>query len=323
GVGHAGTPGDIGPVGAAPQEHAVGEGAGVDGGVISITDGKGVGQRPVKGQVRLLQVAHGHIGVFGFGPKGHAATVPSLLLVIPVVCTTHAQGIAFGGVQIIGLHHAAAALLTPDRFARGHGDGEAVTKAAYSRHGAVVVVKRTVFLHQDNDVLHIIDGAGGIVGRDGQCFLNGGGKGPQGSGAGGQPQKIATIKVSHGKALSIECCKRARRGSGHRPAKVPYQGAQSSCELGVAGLLVPCSPSEPLAGGVTMGTCSLPEPVSLAGEGLPLLPSLQALNSRAVTLVRARVRIKRARRVKEVMACSLNGWTSWTAACWTNRSTAA
>jgi hypothetical protein len=43
-----------------------------------------------------------------------------------------------------------------------------VTEAAYAAHGAEVVVEGAVLLHQDDDVLDVLDRAGPVVRRDGE-----------------------------------------------------------------------------------------------------------------------------------------------------------
>ena len=197
GVGDASVAAYVRAVGPAPQEHAVRESTGVDGGVIGIADGEGVRQRPMKRQIRLLQIPHRNLGVLGTRPC-HSPAIPGRLLIRPVMRAAHAQRVALGGIQVIGLHGAGRALLYPDRLARRHGDGEAVAEPTDAGHGAVVVVKRPVFLHQNNDVLNIVDRARGVVGRNGERALDGRWKRSKRGGRGGGAQEIAAVHEGHG-----------------------------------------------------------------------------------------------------------------------------
>ena len=56
----------------------------------------------------------------------------------------------------------------PDRLPGRKLHGSRITEAAHTPHGAEVVIEGTVLLHQEDDVLDVLDGSGSIVGRDGQ-----------------------------------------------------------------------------------------------------------------------------------------------------------
>jgi len=70
-----------------------------------------------------------------------------------------------GGVLLAGL--------TPDRVSAGQADCSRVPKTPHAVESAEIMIKRTVFLHEDDHVLHIHDRARGIVGFDAQCFGDG------------------------------------------------------------------------------------------------------------------------------------------------------
>jgi hypothetical protein len=53
--------------------------------------------------------------------------------------------------------------LIPHGVAGGQRDGARVAKAAHAAQRAEVVVERAVFLHQNDDVLDVLDAAGGVV----------------------------------------------------------------------------------------------------------------------------------------------------------------
>jgi hypothetical protein len=74
-------------------------------------------------------------------------------------------------------HVAVGQALLPDTASFGQRDREAVTETAHALERAEIMVERAVFLHQDHDVLDVADGAGRIIGRDGQGALDGRWKG--------------------------------------------------------------------------------------------------------------------------------------------------
>ena len=57
-------------------------------------------------------------------------------------------------VQIVGL--------IKNRLSVGELQGLRIIKSAYARHGAEVVVERTIFLHQHDDMLYVAQGTGGV-----------------------------------------------------------------------------------------------------------------------------------------------------------------
>ena len=65
--------------------------------------------------------------------------------------------------------HAGAVRLVPDRTCPdGSFTARGIGEAAHAAHRAEVVVERSVLLHQDDDVLDVVDGAGAVVRRNGE-----------------------------------------------------------------------------------------------------------------------------------------------------------
>ncbi len=72
--------------------------------------------------------------------------------------------------------------MLPDVAAIGQWNGEAVTKTTYAFQGAEVVIKGAVLLHQNHNVLYVLDGARLVIGRDGERLADAGRKGGQRAG---------------------------------------------------------------------------------------------------------------------------------------------
>lgn len=71
------------------------------------------------------------------------------------------------GVQVERRHHGRVGAggviaLEPDVALSGNWDRKAVAKAAHAPERAEIVVEGTVFLHQDDDVFDVHDGAGAM-----------------------------------------------------------------------------------------------------------------------------------------------------------------
>ena len=157
--------------GAGPRIHAIRIGARLDRAVIGVAHGKGVRQRELERQVGRAVVAHGVIVLVG-GPGVERAVVPGELRVRPGVGRARHAHLRERTLcievkrrdqrrcdarPVMPLEPDAALLAVRRR----HGNGKAVAEAAHARQSAEVVVERTVFLHQDDDVPDIHDGAGG------------------------------------------------------------------------------------------------------------------------------------------------------------------
>src|SRR3974390_506263 len=83
--------------------------------------------------------------------------------------------------------------LVPHVFAGGQLDGPRVTEAAYPAKGAEVVIERTILLHHKDDVFHVLDGAGSVIGRKCERAGNACGKGRGGCTCGEKLQEGATV----------------------------------------------------------------------------------------------------------------------------------
>ena len=178
-------------VGAGPVEQPVGVGAGVNSAVIGVAEGKGVGQRELERQLMLAVVAHRGRRFVG-GPGAHAAVIPGGLLIHPRMRRAgDALGVAAFAVQVVGQHQSFGALLLPDMAIAGQWNGKAIAEAAHARQGAEVVVERAVLLHQDHHVFDVAQGAGAVVGGDGQRFANRGGQQRERRSDGGSPQDVS------------------------------------------------------------------------------------------------------------------------------------
>ena len=58
--------------------------------------------------------------------------------------------------------------LVPDALAGRQLDRARIAEAAHAAQRAEVVIERAVLLHQEDDVLDVVDGAGAVIGRNGQ-----------------------------------------------------------------------------------------------------------------------------------------------------------
>lgn len=61
---------------------------------------------------------------------------------------------------------AIAIRLVPNGISVGQINGAIITEAAHAAQGSIIMIKRAVFLHHNDDVFNIIDGAGSAVGGD-------------------------------------------------------------------------------------------------------------------------------------------------------------
>ena len=76
-----------------------------------------------------------------------------------------------------GQHVAVAAVgLVPNGVAGGQRNGAGIAESTNTAKAAEVVIEGAVFLHHEDDVLHVINGAGAIVGRDAECPRDAGGE---------------------------------------------------------------------------------------------------------------------------------------------------
>ncbi|CUI63027.1 Uncharacterised protein [Achromobacter xylosoxidans] len=184
-------------VGAAPEEQPIRIGAAGERAVVGVAHGEGARHGVLERHVGLGVVRHRMV-LLGGRPLAHAAGVPGVLGVGPGVRRAgHAHGlVGRAGVEPERQHAAGragigtAVVLRPDRAAfevgtGGHRDGKAVAEAAHPGEAAEVMVERTVFLHEDDDVLDVLDRALAAVGGNRQRAADGGGQQRQGAAGAG------------------------------------------------------------------------------------------------------------------------------------------
>ncbi|MCO4699117.1 hypothetical protein LRR80_05209 [Streptomyces sp. RO-S4] len=178
---------------AGPHVVAVRVGGADERAVVGVADGEGVGEGEVEGDVLAGQVRHGR-GALGGHPPVVLAAVVSLLTVRPGVRQAlqelHAEVV---GVRVEGQELLSVLLLVPDRFAVAEADRAGVAEAADASQGAEVVVEGAVLLHEDDDVLDVLDRPGAVVRRQGGGALDAGGQGAEGRGGTRELEKAAPV----------------------------------------------------------------------------------------------------------------------------------
>lgn len=161
--------GDLGiEVGTGPEDDAVGISARGDRAMIGVANGEGLGERELERNILAPVIAHRIVGLI-FGPQAELALIPRRLCVGEAVRgARHLQRVGARGVEVKRRQFARAIVLEPDILAIGQRDRMAIAKAAYALHRPEIMVERTVFLHQDDDVAHILDRTRRALCRDGQ-----------------------------------------------------------------------------------------------------------------------------------------------------------
>ncbi len=155
-------------VGAGPEHDAIRIGAGRDRAVIGVADRERLGQRELERDVVAAVVAH-RVGRLVLRPEAQLALVPGRLRVGERVRRRRQQQrVRLLLVQMERRDLAGAVGLEPGRLAALQRDREAVAETAHAAQGAEVVVEAAVLLHQDHDVLDVLDRPGLHLGRDGQ-----------------------------------------------------------------------------------------------------------------------------------------------------------
>lgn len=184
---------------ARPQVVAVGVGGADEGAVVGVADGEGVGERVVEGDVLTGQVRH-RGGALGGQPAVVPAVVVGLLAVGPAVRQPlqelHAEVV---GRRAEGQDLGAVALgLVPHRPAAVQAHRVRVAEAADAAETAEVVVEGAVLLHQDDDVLDVLDRPGAMV--RGKCGgpLDARGQGAERRGAARELEESAPVDFGHG-----------------------------------------------------------------------------------------------------------------------------
>ena len=167
--------------------------------VVVVADRERVGQRVLVRQVLASVVGHRLDALVGH-PLVVAPAVPGRMPVVPAVRRVGQEHLA--DVRHLGperQEYVVAVRLVPDRVAGGQRHRTGVAEAAYPAQRAEVVVERPVLLHQEDDVLDVLDRPVLVVGRDcgglGQVERHCPGNGRYA----GQPEKGATVGGGHGR----------------------------------------------------------------------------------------------------------------------------
>ena len=138
--------------------------------MVGITNGKSLGQSKLKWNIGAGVIAH-HIRpihtvrlTMRRQPSVHAAVIPGLMLHLPAMvgggdflrtCLARVQ--MKGQQEAVGIFRIR---LMKDRFSGGQLQSPGVVESAHSCHSAKVVIKRAVFLHQQDNMLDIAKRAG-------------------------------------------------------------------------------------------------------------------------------------------------------------------
>ncbi len=169
--------------------------------MVGVADGEGVGQREVERDVLSREVRH-RGGRLGRDPLVVAALVERPVAALPVVVEVLDEGQPQVVVLDLGPERqhvlALAVGLVPHRLAAGQRHRPGITEAPYAAQRSEVMVKGTIFLHQHDDVLDVLDGACAAVGG------NGGGTGDalrqrgERGGPAGELQEPPPVEFWHG-----------------------------------------------------------------------------------------------------------------------------
>ena len=190
--------------------HPVGPGRAEHRAVVAVADGERLGQRELERQVGARVVTHDVRAVLAVGlavrrqPVVHLAAVPGVVLDLPGV-RRRRDLLRVGRVRVqVERQHVAGRVLgvglVEDGPAVGQLRGVRVTEPANAGQGAEVVVEGPVLLHEQHDVLDVLQRT--VPGRalgEGPLDVRrheGGGSGG-GGGAGGPTQETATSQFGH------------------------------------------------------------------------------------------------------------------------------
>ncbi|MNS96414.1 hypothetical protein D3C72_1307120 [compost metagenome] len=208
--------------------------------MVAVADREGIGQRELERNVLAHVEAHRRL-VLELDPAVHLSLVPRGLLVGEIVRRAGSdQCVADSGVAAEGQDVLAAVgvRLEIHRLAVGQRNREAVAEAAHAAQRAEVVVEAAVLLHQDHDVLDVLDGAGVDRGLDGERLADRGRQQGQGrgraDGAGRLAEEIATVGGVHGESFNARTRRKEMEGVWIKAARGSGRALQ---RRGRAGLL--------------------------------------------------------------------------------------
>ena len=158
---------------ARPHVVAVGIGRAQERAVVRVADREGVGQRVVERDVVARVVRHGRRALGG-NPLVVLAGIPGLMRRLPVVGQVLEERQAqVRGAWVERRLSAAAVRLVPDAIARRQNHRPRIAEPAHAAQGSEVVIERAVLLHQEDDVLDVVDAAVPVVRRNGQRPVDG------------------------------------------------------------------------------------------------------------------------------------------------------
>jgi hypothetical protein len=126
------------------------------------------------------------------------SVVPTVPAVIEILQECQAR---VSNVRMEGQNFLAAARLVKNALAGGKSDWMRVAVSTDAAHHAEIVIERSIFLHQHNDVFDVADGASAVTALDRNC--TGDGRCEQGccGGANSELEKSAAADRRHGTVL--------------------------------------------------------------------------------------------------------------------------
>ena len=144
--------------------------------MVSITNGECFRKSELERDIFSLIVTHGILRL-KLRPEAKLSLVPSRLRIRERVRRPRDTKPAGDlGVKMKRRDLPDSVGLMPDRFAALQRNRMAVPKASHSLHSSKVVIKRAIFLHQNDNVLDVFDGAGFGEGRNGEGSADAGGQ---------------------------------------------------------------------------------------------------------------------------------------------------
>ncbi len=132
--------------------------------MVGVTDGEGVSQGIVKRDVASDQVRHGGRPFVRY-PLIILTLIPGRLGGGPVM--RQILNKLKSQIRSSGMERQQIAIvirLVPNGISVGQINGAIITEAAHAAQGSIIMIKRAVLLHHNDDVFNIIDGPGSAVG---------------------------------------------------------------------------------------------------------------------------------------------------------------
>ena len=146
-----------------PQVEAVWCGRPLDRAEVVVANGVGPSQRPLEGDVRMSEMGHRGLGLGGTQSSQRPPSAASWVVshewsVSPSSSpfTRRVSDVPRKKIAAVGSLGGRAGRI---RFRRPAGDGRLVGVAAYPSHRPVVVIERTVLLHENDHMLDIVETA--------------------------------------------------------------------------------------------------------------------------------------------------------------------